>query len=42
MGLKAKEKPSELEKRSEESNQNAAHRNKKWKIKKREVKKHGG
>ena len=32
MCLKAKEKASELEKRSEESNQNAAQRNKKWKM----------
>lgn len=38
MGLKAKEKPSELEKRSEESNQNAAHRNKKWKMKREKLK----
>lgn len=38
MGLKAKEKASELEKRSEESNQNAAQRNKKWKMKREKLK----
>ena len=32
VGLKAKEKATELEKRSEESNQKAAQRNKKWKM----------
>ena len=38
MGLKAKEKASELEKRSEEINHKAAQRNKKWKMKRERLK----